>query len=78
MFATCDLQKKQEMCQEFTCDANIPILEAITVTTSTKHVLQGIGFTNAWSEGKLMLVNQPTWLGLKTHCAQAFNEQQGI
>ncbi|KAL7481870.1 hypothetical protein ACHAW6_007550 [Cyclotella cf. meneghiniana] len=64
--------QKQETCQEFAQDANVPISEELRVTTGTKHALQCGGFTQT-------SCGCPThWLKWKNHWTAAFNEQRDI
>ncbi|KAL7479399.1 hypothetical protein ACHAW6_005131 [Cyclotella cf. meneghiniana] len=70
--------QKQETCQEFAQDANVPISEELMVTTGTKHALQCSGLTQAWCTWKHLPANQHTWLNWKHHWTAAFNKQQDI
>ncbi|KAL7474229.1 hypothetical protein ACHAW6_000215 [Cyclotella cf. meneghiniana] len=69
---------KQETCQEFAQDANVPISEELMVTTGTKHALQCGGLTQAWREWRHLPAGQHTWLDWKSHWTAAFNEQHDI
>ena len=42
--------QKQEDCQEFALDGDVPISEETMVTTGTKHILQCGAFTDSWKE----------------------------
>ena len=70
--------RKQETCQEFAQDANVPISEETMVTTATKHALQCGGLTQAWREWRRTVVADQTWPNWKTHWTTAFNEQRDI
>lgn len=70
--------RKQETCQEFAQDANVPISEETMVTTGTKHALQCGGLTQAWREWRRLPADQHTWLNWKSHWTAAFNEQRDI
>lgn len=70
--------RKQERCQDFANDAEVPISQAAMVTTGTKHALQCGGMTMAWREWKRRPANQQTWANWKTDWTQAFNEQRDI
>ncbi|KAL7475159.1 hypothetical protein ACHAW6_001085 [Cyclotella cf. meneghiniana] len=69
---------KQETCQEFAQDANVPISEELMVTTGTKHALQCSGLTQAWCEWRRLPAIQHTWLNWKAHWTAAFKEQRDI
>ncbi|KAL7474109.1 hypothetical protein ACHAW6_000102, partial [Cyclotella cf. meneghiniana] len=70
--------KKQETCQEFAQDANVPISEELMVTKGTKHALQCGGHTQAWREWRRLPAIQHTWLNWKAHWTAAFNKQRDI
>lgn len=70
--------RKQETCQEFAQDANVPISEETMVTTGTKHALQCGGLTQAWREWRRTAAADQTWPNWKAHWTAAFNEQRDI
>ena len=65
--------RKQETCQEFAQDANVPISEELMVTTGTKHALQCGSLTQAWCEWRHLPAGQHTWLNWKSHWTALFN-----
>ncbi|KAL7479567.1 hypothetical protein ACHAW6_005292 [Cyclotella cf. meneghiniana] len=70
--------QKQETCQEFSQDANVPISKELMVTTGIKHALQCGGLTQAWCKWRCLMAVQHTRLNWKHHWTAAFNKQREI
>ena len=69
---------KQEKCQYFAADANVPISKATMITTRTNHALQYGHLVPTWCEWCLMPANQQTWQQWKLQWAASLNKKRYI
>jgi hypothetical protein len=65
---------KQEKCQTFAQDADVPMSKAMMVTTGTKASLNCSGMELAWLEWRQRPFMEHTWNNWKLHWTAAFSE----
>jgi hypothetical protein len=70
--------RKQEKCQTFTQDVDVPISEEMMVTTGTKNALNCGNMTLAWQEWKHQPLLDHTWNNWKGHWTAAFSAMHDI
>jgi hypothetical protein len=70
--------RKQDKCQVFTTDADVPISDKTMITTGTKHALVCSNMTLAWRKWKCHPVISHTWTNWKAHWTATFAEMCDI
>jgi hypothetical protein len=70
--------RKQEKCQVFAANADVPISDKTMITTCTKHPLKCSNMTLAWHEWKHCPIIDHTWPDWKAHWTATFAKMRDI